>query len=341
MKKFKSVIALILCAAMVFSLAACSGEKEEEKTSDEEIILEDQAGREVRLDKKAEKIVSCYYISTYALLSLGLGDNIVGLEKKADKRPIYKLACPKLLKKPGLGTLKEFDVEAAAALEPDLVIIPVKLEKYLDALEELGINVLMVDPESQSDLEEMLMLIGKACGKESAAKMLIDYYDEKFNMLEEKTEKLERPVVYMGGNSSYLTMAPNDMFQDDLIENAGGKNAGDSIDGDYWTEVSYETILSMNPDYIIIPSGAQYVKQEILSDKNLQGVKAVKNENVYEMPSSFEEWDSPVPSGVLGVLWLASIIHEDIYSFNEFKEDVKYFYETFYGFTPKESLITK
>ena len=55
----------------------------------------------------------------------------MGLEKKADTRPIYQMAAPELLEKPQVGTMKELDVEATAALEPELVIMPQALKQPL------------------------------------------------------------------------------------------------------------------------------------------------------------------------------------------------------------------
>ncbi len=86
----------------------------------EGLTLTDQAGRTVELAAPAETVVSGYYISTYAVLALGKADAIVGLEKKADTRSLYQMAAPELMEKPGVGTMKEMDVEAVAALEPDL-----------------------------------------------------------------------------------------------------------------------------------------------------------------------------------------------------------------------------
>ena len=59
------------------------------------------------------------------------------------------------------------------------------------------------------------------------------------------------------------------------------------------------------------------------------------------MPKGIEEWDSPIPSGVLGIRWLCSILHEDSYSMDAMKEDAKDFYKTFYLFDLDKSLITK
>lgn len=351
----KKGVSLLLCLLLVLSMAACSPKQTNTDdgnqtgqitdvntadTSSQEIVLTDQAGREVKLDAPAEKIVSCYYITTYACLALGLRDNLVGIESKADKRPIYGMAAPELLELPAVGTLKEFNVEAAAALEPDLVIMPKKLLDSADALTELGIPVLVVYPENQVLLEEMLSLIGKACGAEEKAEELIDYYGNAQKELAAYAKETD-VKVYMAGVSSYLNTAPEGMYQADLIQKAGGVNAAKNLTGDYWTEVSYEDILAMNPDVMIVPSSAEYSVDDIKNDPQLSEVNAVKNGTVYQMPKGIEEWDSPIPSGVLGIRWLCSILHEDSYSMDAMKEDAKDFYKTFYLFELDESLITK
>ena len=57
------------------------------------------------------------------------------------------------------------------------------------------------------------------------------------------------------------------------------------------------------------------------------------------MPSQLEEWDSPIPSGILGAMWLSSVLHPELYSADTFEKEAIAFYETFYGFTPDASLL--
>lgn len=305
------------------------------------LVLTDQAGRTVELAAPAKTVVSGYYISTYAVLALGKADAIVGLEKKADTRSLYQMAAPELIEKPGVGTMKELDVEAVAALEPELVILPAALTDYADTLAELGIPALVVAPESHEALVEMIGLLGKALGAEEAAAALTDYYDEQLQRMASLTEGAEQPTVYMASNSSYMSCAPAGMYQNYLIETAGGVNAAASLAGDYWTEVSYEDILAMAPDVIVVPSGAEYTAADVLADAQLAGVPAVESGAVYQMPAGLEEWDSPIPSGILGCLWLTSVLHPEEYPFEEFTADAAGFYQTFYGFAVDESLITK
>ena len=134
------------------------------------------------------------------------------------------MAASALLEKPQVGTMKELDVEAVAALAPDLVVMPKKLMDYADTLEELGLPVMVVEPETHEGLVTMLELLGQACGVEDRAAQLTNYYEEQLDRMAQLTEGTERPLVYLAGNSSYLTAAPDAMYQSSLIEGAGGTN---------------------------------------------------------------------------------------------------------------------
>lgn len=353
----KRTAALVLALSMALGCAACSNgaggsasgnvsasgsaPAESASQAEDQIVLTDQAGREVVLEGPAQSIVSCYYISTYAAIALGAEDRVVGLEKKADTRPIYQMAAPELLEKPQVGTMKELDVEATAALEPELVIMPQALVDYADTLTQLGIPVLAVNPESHEALVEMLQLMGTALGLEDRAEALTSYYQEQLDRMAELTQDTEAPVVYMGSNSTFLATAPASMYQSTLIRQAGGVNAGDSLEGDYWTEVSYEDVLAMAPQVVVLPAGAEYTVQDVVEDPQLSALPAVQDGAVYQMPGGIEEWDSPVPSGILGTMWMTSVLHPDVYPFEEFTADAQDFYQTFYGFSVDASLITK
>ena len=251
------------------------------------------------------------------------------------------MAASDLLEKPQVGTMKELDVEAVAALAPDLVVMPKKLMDYADTLEELGIPVMVVEPETHEGLAAMLELLGQACGVEDRAARLTGYYEEQLDRMAQLTEGMERPLVYLAGNSSYLTAALGAMYQSSLIQGAGGTNVAADLEGDYWTEVSYESILAMAPEVVILPAGAEYTAGDILGDPQLASLPAVQSGAVYAMPSGIEEWDAPIPSGILGTMWLTSVLHEDAYPFEDFVADAQDFYQTFYGFSLDGSLITK
>ena len=288
----KKILGVLLTFTLVFSLVGCSNNETTAKKEETKITLTDQAGRKIVLKEPANKLVSTYYISTYACLALGLSDNLVGIEQKADSRPIYSMVNSKLLELPQVGSMKGINIEAIADLEPDLVILPLKLKDNADTLDDLGVKSIVVNPESDELLLEMLSLLAKATGKDDQAKLLNSYYDDKIEKMEEYGDS--NKTVYIGSNSAFLETAPGTMYQSKMIEIAGGKNVAKDIEGDYWTAVSYETLLQLNPDIIIIPPAASYSVQDVLNDSQLSSLTAIKNNAVYQMPKGIEEWDSPV-----------------------------------------------
>lgn len=323
----KKILSLLLAVLLVVSAGVCA--------LADSVTLTDQTGREVVVEETPSRIVSGYYISTSALIALGLQDSIVGIEAKAAKRPIYSLSAPELIDLPNVGTAKEFNLEGCIALKPDLVILPKKLKDAAATLSELGIPVLLVNPESQEELEDMIALLGEATGTEERAAEILSYMDDVCDYLDEKLADAEKPTVYLAGNGSLLTTAGSNMYQSGMVTLAGAENVAAEIEDTYWAEISYEQLLKWNPDVIVLASDASYSVEDVLADENLADCTAVKNGAVYQMPGDVEAWDSPVPSGILGSVWLASVLHSDIIG-EEGTDIINDFYQDFYGFSYQE-----
>lgn len=301
------------------------------------VTLIDQAGREVVIEDEPQKLVSGYYISTSLLIALDLEEKLVGIEARADKRAIYSLSAPELINLPGVGSAKEFDLEGCAALEPDLVILPLKLENSAQTLEDLGMDVLLVNPENQELLTEMINLIASATDTEERAQELLNFTAAQEENLSQILADADAPDVYLAGNSSMLSTAGGAMYQSDMIRLAGGNNVAAEITDTYWAEISYEQLLAWNPEYIILASDADYSVEDVFADPNLADCAAVVNQQVYQMPGKAEAWDSPVPSGILGAVWLSGILHPDMCPENECAALIDEYYEKFYGFIYSEN----
>ena len=338
----KKILSLFLALTMVLTMVACGQSNapaaEDSGGSDQlyPMTLTDQAGREVTIDECPQRLISSYYITTSLLMALGLEDRMVGIENDADKRPLYALSAPELLDLPWIGTAKELDMEGCTALEPDLAILPMKLQGSVETLEALGITVLLVNPESQELLREMITLVAEATNTAEQGQALLAYLDGQEKALAEVISGVETPSVYLSGNSSMLKTAGNAMYQSDMIAMAGGVNVAAEITDTYWAEISYEQLLTWDPDYIILASAATYTVEDVLNDPNLADCTAVVNGNVYHLPDEAEAWDSPVPGSFLGAVWLANVLHPDRVTAADCADRMDDYYETFYDFTYSE-----
>lgn len=319
------------------SAAETSAAAGDEMTVTYPVTITDHLGREVTIEKQPESFVSGYYISTSLMIALGLDDQLVGVEAKADKRNIYKLSAPELTELPSVGTAKEFDLEGCAALKPDLVIVPTKLKDSIPAMEELGLTVIAVNPEDQTKLFETIDMISTAADVVEKGQKLEYWISDALEGLKKSLDGVETPSVYLAGNSALLQTAGPEMYQSTLIENAGGVNAASDITDTYWADTSYERILSWNPDYIVLAADADYDVDSVLNDSALADCTAVKEGHIAQIPSDIEALDSPVPASFLGSCYVASILHPDVVTEDDFKTTEKNFYETFYGFTPESA----
>ena len=285
----KKLICFLLILCMCLSFSACgqtnsSNITPQETTNKDDyypITVTDQAGREVIIEKEPERLVSCYYITSSLLIALDLDDKIVGIEDNPDYRPIYGLSAPDLLKLPWVGTAKQLNIEACASVEPDLIILPLRLIDSAETLESLGMNVLFVNPESQDLLNEMIRLIGAATNTQELAEELLSFISAQETFLAEKLKDTPSPTIYLSGNSNFLSTAGNSMYQSDMIRLAGGTNVAAGIEDTYWTVIDYEQLLTWDPEYIIMASSAKYTVDDVLNDPNLASCQAVINKNVY------------------------------------------------------------
>lgn len=325
----------ILALLIVLTLAFCAPMQAFAVEDLWPITLTDHAGRQVTIEKEPQTIASGYYIATSMLIGLGQTEKMVGVENKAEIRNIYHLSAPELLNLPGLGTVKAFDLEACAALNPDLVVLPLKLKDSAAALEELGFDVIVVNPESQALLEESIAMLGAATGSSDRAQHMLSFIAECTTALAKAIDGADKPTVYLGGNSSFLNTAGPSMYQHSLIENAGAVNVAAEITDTYWVEISYEQLLAWKPEYIVMAADADYPADSVLGNPLLSELITVGSEQVLQIPGFIESWDSPVPGSFLGSLFLASKLHPDLYSHEDYTAAVTGFYETFYGFTPE------
>jgi iron complex transport system substrate-binding protein len=276
MNKIYILITVSLLTIGAFSSGYLFSEytKKPEKARVPILTLIDGAGRTVNITKTPQRIVSIAASTTEILYALGCGDKIVGRDR-------YSNYPPEALEKPEVGTSTSINLEMIVGLEPDLVMTWWFATEAINSLEERGIPVFAINPQSVSDVLQTIRTIGLIVNKTTEAENLVADMQSKIDEITSKTKglnKTQRPLVYYELGSVGKTVGPG-TFTNELIFMAGGINIAADEPFRY-PLLNSEYIIERNPDVIIVISyGAS--PEEIKSREGWQTINAVKNNRVY------------------------------------------------------------
>lgn len=194
------------------------------------------------------RIVSTTPAATEILYALGLGDRVAGVTD-------FCRYPPEAARKPRIGGYTQPNLEAIAALRPDLVIIqknPVRLQARLQAL---GLNVLEIDHDSVDRLLASIAAVGRAAGAEEPARRLTARLRAELEEIRNRTANLpRRKLMFLVGRSANaleaMIAAGGGSYLNELMAIAGGENIFRDAPAAY-PRISLEEILARDPDVIV------------------------------------------------------------------------------------------
>ena len=219
---------------------------------------------------------------------LGVGDRVVGT---ASTSLDYLQSYVTNDSIANLGNIKEADMEAVMACEPDIIFIGGRLSKSYDALCEIAPVVFLATDAEKGVVEstrENAMTIASIFGLEDHVEALMADFDSRIDALKAFAEG-KTAIVGMTTSGSFNVLG-NDGRCSIIGKEIGFENIGVDANIDTSThgnEASFEFIVDKNPDYIfamdrdaaIGTDGAQ-LAQEILENELVKSTDAYKNGHV-------------------------------------------------------------
>jgi len=223
-------------------------------------------------DKPIEKAISLNQHVTEMMLALGLEDQMIGTAYIDD------FILPELL-----NAYQSLEVladeypsrEVILNLEPDFIYggfgsaFSDENSGSQESLQDLGINSYLthaVCDEGADTIEDIytdITAIGAIGGVPDMAEALIAAMKADLDSIESEIgDDVEPAYVFMfdSGNDAPYAAACCGMVNA-LIESAGGENIFGDVDG-RWTEVSWEEVLDMDPDVIILTDAVWSTAEE-------------------------------------------------------------------------------
>jgi len=255
-----------LCAIAL--LGACA-------TAQAEVVVQDDIGKTIRLAQPAKRIITLAPHMAETLFAAGAGNRLVGAVEYSD----YPEEAKKI---PRVGGYSRFDLEAVAALKPDLVIAwysgnaPAHVEK----LRSLGFPVYVSQPNSIEDVASELERFGVLAGTSAIANAAAAKLRERHAELKKRYS--QRPVVrtfYQIWKQPLTTIGGKQIISS-IVRLCGGENVFEKLDT-LAPVITVEAVIAANPE-AIIASGMDQSRPEWLDDwKRWASITAVARDNLF------------------------------------------------------------
>lgn len=274
----KKVLSLTLALAMIFCMAACgntatnnNGAGNESNISTENNLTEENKPETITIqalnaNKEMTDIEVPYNPERIAVLdmpaldivdALGMGDRIVGsakvtIEYLTDYNPDDSNGAIM-----NLGTVKTADLEKVAACEPDIIFIGGRLSSIYADLEAIApVVYLGVDYEKGvvESTKYNAQTIASIFGKEAEVDAMFTDFQPRIDSL--NTVLNEKNVLLGMYNSNALglmdTQSQLNIIANELGANNLGETVGEVDKATHGEEASWETIITLNPEYLFI-----------------------------------------------------------------------------------------
>ena len=309
----------------------------------ETITLKDQGGRTVTLPKPADRIASIPIPMASTIISIDGGTSkLVGMNptaKSAIMEGVLGKIFPEAKDIPSDITAPNFipNIEELAATNPDLVIQWADYGADLvDPLTNAGLNVALISYGTEEKARYYQNMVATAIGKPERAALINGWRDEVAEEMAAKTKDIatdKRPkVLYLGRAMENLTASGNEgNYNAWYIDLTGGVNASADVKGN-GTTISPEQIAEWNPDVILLNSfEAKLGLDRIMNDPILALTKAAQDKKVYKLPLGGYRWDPPSQESPLTWMWLANILHPEVFQY-DLRGEMKKAYKTLYNY---------
>lgn len=298
------VLASILCMGTMPAVCA-------EKT------ITDMEGRTVTIPEPIERVVTAgQSMAPCVMAAFGIGDKIVGAggatvpKTRGNYTTTPAFLIPALNNLPELGAGYAMNIEAAVALNPDIVIYEdccgtgtdsQKNCRFVSDLELFNKSFPLVVikggdcvyPPAPDQIYREIQILGEIFDKQAKANEMISFLEDEVDLVRQRTEGIkeeEKPSVLFGPLLGWSTnfkgaliMANPDYDCGTLYP--GITNIKNAVTGDSRLTMSSEQILALDPDVVILGfSKKEWKAEDIFNEteyKAIQGIKAIKNKRVY------------------------------------------------------------
>ena len=286
----KKLCSFVLVLALVASVFALGGKDSAPALSGKTVTVTgldgNLAATQVEVPFNPQRIAILDMATLDILDALNLGDRVIGMAGTTlpylnDYSSNKSLA--------NLGTIKEADLEAVMASEPDIIFIGGRLSASYDILSEIAPVVQLAVDRNLGVVESVRQnatTIASIFGKEAEVEALMANFDQRIAALADFAK--DKNAIIGLCTSGGFNLLGNDGRCSIIGTEIGFKNIGASdVTSTHGNEGSFELLVKLNPQYLFVldrdaaiqAQGAKLAK-EIIENQLVMKTDAYKNGNI-------------------------------------------------------------
>lgn len=264
----KKLVSLLLAALMLLGMATAALAEAAPETVTITSLNAEREPVELEVPYDPQRIAILDMPSLDILDRLGLGDRVVG---SATTTLAYLQAYVPGDTIANLGTIKEADLEAVMACEPDVIFIGGRLSASYDALSEIA-PVVFLSTDTEIGVVESVRnnatTIASMFGLEAQVDELMAGFDARIEALAAFAEG-KNAIVGLCTSGSFNILGSDGRCSIISVE-VGFDNLGDGdVTATHGNESSFELVVELDPDYMFVldrdaaigTDGAQLAKE--------------------------------------------------------------------------------
>ena len=279
LKRFSRPTALLVAALMIAPIVPVNAAS----TATKYPLTISSGGYSTTIVKKPTRIISLSPSATESLFEIGAGKQVLAVDSLSNfpkSAPITELSA------------FEPNVEAIAALKPDLVVLSVDAMKSMvvkEALEKLKISVLMEKaPETLAQAYKEIEVLGAVTDRSAEAKKVTFKMAALINSIINRTKRTVK-ITFFHELDNTLYSVTSDTFIGRVYKDFGLVNIADKAAGadSYgYPQLSAEYLLKTDPDVIFL-ADAEYGESAatVKARAGWSGITAVAKKNVFALPN--------------------------------------------------------
>ncbi|AOF83221.1 periplasmic binding family protein [Methyloversatilis sp. RAC08] len=251
------------------------------------VSVTDDTGRRVVLPAAAQRIVSLAPHVTELLYAAGAGGKLVGAVEYSDYPPAAQAL-------PRVGSSSAVDIEAVAALKPDLVIAwqsGTRVAQY-GQLDRLGIPVFVSEPRSLDDIPRTLELLGRLAGTtKDAEAAALDFRTRRDRLAARYASRPPVGVFYQIWDRPPMTVNGQHLISA-VMALCGGRNVFADL-AILAPTVTEEAVLAAAPEVIVASGTADARPAWLDAWRRWRSLPAVARDNLYFIPPEQLQRNTP------------------------------------------------